>query len=260
MSKEFSATVLGKYLVDYFYCVNCGLLKTEKPYWLESAYQDAIAVTDTGLVKRNISNCKRVLPLIYGLFGTKAKILDVSGGYGLLARLLRDNGMNCYTIDKYCENIFAKSFEPEADFVADVLLSFEVLEHIDNPIEFLSDNFKKFKSKTIILSTSVYGDVIPEKTWWYYSFETGQHISFYQKKTLDALAKKLECNCYSMSNDFHMITNTKLPKLTKLVLSNKYLQKIYAMYIYTKNKNNSYTFKDHLLLKSKINGQNINNC
>ncbi|MDM9385348.1 hypothetical protein QUB80_32355 [Chlorogloeopsis sp. ULAP01] len=42
--------------MTYYFCEESGLLKTEKPYWLDEAYQEAIADTDTGLVRRNISN------------------------------------------------------------------------------------------------------------------------------------------------------------------------------------------------------------
>ncbi|MDM9385349.1 methyltransferase domain-containing protein [Chlorogloeopsis sp. ULAP01] len=87
------------------------------------------------------------------MFNGKGKFLDVSGGYGLLTRLMRDIGFDCYTTDKYCQNLFAKAFEPTDKFEADALFAFEVLEHIENPLKFLSKIFMKSGCKTLIFST-----------------------------------------------------------------------------------------------------------
>ncbi len=125
MRPAFVARVLGKFDVQYFSCSQCGLLRTEKPYWLEEAYRSAIAATDTGLLSRNISNRALLEPVLQRLFAGKGKFLDVSGGNGILTRLLRDIGFDCYTTDPYAENLFA----------------FEVLEHIPDPPQFLTDAF-----------------------------------------------------------------------------------------------------------------------
>ena len=55
VSFEFNVKLLNKYQVDFFYCKSCGFLQTEKPYWLDEAYSEAIAIADTGLVARNIN-------------------------------------------------------------------------------------------------------------------------------------------------------------------------------------------------------------
>lgn len=88
----FSATILGKYQVDYFYCDRCGLLQTETPYWLEESYQNAIADADTGLVSRNISISTILSRILFFLFDRQGKYLDIAGGYGMLTRLMRDIG------------------------------------------------------------------------------------------------------------------------------------------------------------------------
>ena len=49
----FTHLVLKKYQVKYLVCGHCGLLQTETPYWLDEAYGEAIAGSDTGLVQRN---------------------------------------------------------------------------------------------------------------------------------------------------------------------------------------------------------------
>ena len=64
----FSATILKKYKVHYYYCKNCGMLQTENPYWLKEAYNNVIALSDTGLVSRNISMKKTLSILLYLYF------------------------------------------------------------------------------------------------------------------------------------------------------------------------------------------------
>jgi len=50
----FSAKILKKYNVQYYYCDNCGFMQTEEPYWLDEAYTEPINITDTGYIQRNI--------------------------------------------------------------------------------------------------------------------------------------------------------------------------------------------------------------
>ena len=144
MESVFEETILQKYKVTYYFCKECGLLKTEKPFWLNEAYSEAIGDTDTGVLMRNIVNSDWLEVLLESLFIEKGKFLDVAGGYGLLTRLMRDKGFDCYTTDKFCQNLFAKTFEPDAYFKADALFAFEVFEHIDNPLEFLHTLFEKY--------------------------------------------------------------------------------------------------------------------
>ena len=251
MKPVFSETVLGKYLVTYYYCEESGLLKSEKPYWLDEVHQKVIADTDTGLVQRNIYYSRWLEPILHHLFNGEGKFLDVSGGYGLLTRLLRDTGFDCYTTDTYCKNIFADAFEPKDGFISDALFAFEVLEHIENPREFLGDIFKQYSCKTIIFSTITFSNAIPPRDWWYYSFESGQHITFYQPRTLSLLAEILGNHYYAISPNLHIITDIDLSRASHLLLMNNILRKSYAIYVHIRRKGMSKTRDDHLLMKEK---------
>lgn len=252
MEHVFSETVLGKHLVKYFYCDESGLLKTEPPYWLEEAYQDAIADTDTGLVARNISNSGMLEAVLECLGIRDGKLLDVAGGYGLLARLMRDKGFDCYTTDKYCKNLFAKSFEPNAGFQADAMFAFEVLEHIEDPMQFLSEIFEAYGCQTILFSTLVFNQRVPPRDWWYYSFEGGQHISFYQARTLEMLADRLKCNYFMLSPALHLITDRTLTKTSRVILSSNRFRKLYSYYARFKRRGKSKTWDDHLKMKDQL--------
>jgi len=241
--KCFQAKILKKYDVSYFYCDNCGLLQTESPYWLDEAYNNAIADADTGLVSRNIAISKRLACILFFLFGRDGKYVDVAGGYGLLTRLMRDIGFDFYWSDLYCDNIFAKGVEiatTEKPFSA--ITAFEVLEHVPDPVEFIQRSLREAETSTIIFSTELFTESPPQpEAWWYYSLNTGQHISFYQRKSLDFLGKRLSLATYSHGN-IHMLTDERVSyrsfKLIAGRLSNFF-------YEYVRRNMKSRTFIDH---------------
>jgi hypothetical protein len=200
----FSATVLGKYPAQYRVCDSCGFLFVESPHWLDEAYASAIAYTDVGLVHRNLVNRDLVSAVAYRLFGPGARILDVAGGYGLLARLLRDAGFDAWTQDDYCQNLFAELFSPEdGDRHFDLLTAFEVLEHLRDPVEFLEEGFTKRGKHPLLISTLVYEGDVPARDWHYYAFDMGQHIAFYTSNALRVLGNRIGMECCSLSDSLH---------------------------------------------------------
>lgn len=211
---SFSATILRKYQVDYFYCDRCGLLQTETPYWLDEAYQSAIAAADTGLVARNISISRILARILFFLFDRQGKYLDIAGGYGMLTRLMRDIGFDFYWSDLYCENLLAKGFESgNASKPFTAITAFEVLEHIYNPFDFIKTSLQEAETSTIVFSTELFSADPPSPdTWSYYALNTGQHISFYQQKTLKVLAQNLSLNICSYGN-IHMLTDKSIDNI-----------------------------------------------
>lgn len=246
MAPAFTATVLGKYEVAYYRCPGCGLLKTEPPHWLEEAYQDAIADADTGILARNNTNADLAELVFETLHLADGRFLDVAGGYGLLTRLLRDKGFDCYSTDKYCQNIFAKRFEPPADFSASALLAFEVLEHVEDPLAFISEAFGKYGSRTLVFSTLTFSGPVPPKSWWYYLFNTGQHISFYEPRTLAALAERLGCRHYMISTDLHLITDQPMTLVQRCLILKRSCRALYGAWLRYKRRRLSRTWSDHL--------------
>ena len=247
MPRTFSATLLQKYDVTYYHCPQCGLLQTEEPYWLEEAYADAIAVADTGLVMRNISLAAKLAALLYLSFDPRAAFVDVAGGYGMLTRLMRDYGFNFYWDDKFCTNLLARGFEagnsPEP-FAA--CTAFEVLEHVHDPLAFIRQQLEQYDCRTFIFTTELYeGGEPPAQDWWYYAFNTGQHISFFQHKTLEKLAERLRLNFYSF-NGLHIFTDQEMRKTALLQVMTGRLAPLMAQLI--RRKLGSRTFADHAAL------------
>jgi hypothetical protein len=191
-----SATILKKYDINYFRCFVCGFVQTQEPYWLDEAYSTAIADSDVGNISRNIQNrdiVKNVLDFCFSEFfkqKTKPVFMDYAGGYGMFVRMMRDLGYDFYWYDKYCKGIFvAKHTIADMQKKYSLVTAFEVMEHIYNPL-FEIDKIFQY-SDNLIFSTQLLPKILPKPNeWWYYALSSGQHISFYTKKSLEIIAEK----------------------------------------------------------------------
>ncbi|NLK46698.1 MAG: class I SAM-dependent methyltransferase, partial [Treponema sp.] len=198
-----SAKILNKYEIQYYKCPNCGFIQTEEPYWLDEAYSSAITSSDIGLINRNIEFSQKLNTLLKIAFPNKQSFLDYGGGYGIFVRLMRDNGYDFEWYDEYCENLFAKGHEKTKQHY-DILTTFEMFEHIANPMELIEKLVSL--SDSIIFSTVLLPENTPKvKDWWYFCTDYGQHISFYTKKALEFIAKKYSLN-YFFCLGFHIFT------------------------------------------------------
>src|SRR3990170_5493124 len=199
----FNALVLGKYDVKYYSCIHCGFVFTEEPYWLNEAYKNAINLNDTGLMQRNLHFSRVLSTVLYFLFDAKAKYLDYGGGYGVFTRLMRDNGFDFVWHDPYSENLFATGFEYEPGETDrfELVTALEVFEHLPNPLDCMDFCFGSRRSESLFLTTLLYGQQPPaHDDWWYYSKETGQHISFYNMKTMGYLAQRYDLYLHSFAD------------------------------------------------------------
>ena len=222
MPHVFDAMILGKHPASYFQCADCGLIQPQNPTWLPESYSSAIAETDVGLVSRNLRNAELLGSILTRLHPSSGRILDVGGGYGLLCRILRDKGWDCFTTDLYCQNLFASSFVPKEDFNCSTLLAFEVFEHIENPLSFAKEQIQKYNAQCMVFSTLTHTWDTPPLDWWYYTFETGQHVSIYRKKTLSRLATELGWHYLPLSQEMHVLTKKPVSALDRILLCRKY--------------------------------------
>lgn len=208
----FSAKILNKYYIKYYYCSNCGFLQTEEPYWLQEAYNESINVSDTGIMSRNLNLLKISTLLIYFFFDKNKKFLDFAGGYGIFTRLMRDIGFDFYWYDKFSKNLVARGFEYNNSDSIELITSFESFEHFEQPMNELKSMLNI--SKNIIFSTELLPQSVPKPDdWSYYGLGHGQHISLYGFKTLEYIAKKYNLNLYSNKTSIHL--------LTKKIINNK---------------------------------------
>jgi hypothetical protein len=208
MNDRFHATVLKKYDALYKVCNTCGYLCADKPHWLDEAYSQSIADADTGLVMRNVSVAPQIAETLYWVMGERGagRYLDTAGGYGMLTRLMRDFGFDFYWYDEFCENKLAPGFSYQQDSKPyRAVTAIEVFEHLPDPMGFVEKTLTMAGSDTLIFTTLLYEGAPPPTSWWYYSFATGQHIGFFQRRTLLRLASELGMRFVS-ANGIHIFS------------------------------------------------------
>jgi 2-polyprenyl-3-methyl-5-hydroxy-6-metoxy-1,4-benzoquinol methylase len=230
----FKAQVMFKYDIQYYQCQNCGTIQTEKPYWLDEAYAEAITITDIGLLRRNYDLSSQIFDLITKTFSPGKRFLDFGGGYGVLVRLMRDKGLDFYRQDIYCKNIFAVNYDitdlKENELEFEMATCFEVFEHVTEPYS-LFDELLKYSSNILISTLLVPGEIKSPADWWYIAPETGQHITFYTTKALSLIANKYGMNLYSNRSDLHLFTRQKLSE-NPLIHKNSFIDKVKNKIVY----------------------------
>ncbi len=170
----FQATILQKYDITYMRCDGCHSLQTEDPFWLSEAYAHNLGDMDCGAAQRNLSSATAAM--IVAKLWKLRDALDHGGGDGLLCRLLRDYGLNCFVEDKYAEPTYAQGYSKPNFEEPDAVFAFEVFEHFTNPSEEIAALFSK-KPKVIFGSTQEYTS--QDQSWGYLSRHSGHHIFFY---------------------------------------------------------------------------------
>lgn len=199
----FESKVIGRHPAKYYLDESCGYIWVDTPTWLDEAYSDAIALTDTGIVARNLSNIRGVSTAMRANGLADVRGIDIGGGYGLFVRGLRDIGLNFHWSDPYAENLLARGFEADGGTYS-VATAFEVLEHLPNPLAHIQDARGNFGFDTLFFSATCFDPKdIPPRDWWYWAFETGQHISFFSEQCLDYMAGQLGMHKVHLRGDLY---------------------------------------------------------
>jgi len=170
----------------------------------------------------------------------------------MLVRMMRDLGYDFFWYDKFCENLFAIGFEAKEKEKYKLVTAFELFEHFVEPIVEIQNILEFAEPDFLVFSTVIFKETIPDKNWWYYSFESGQHISLYNKNTLKFIANKFNYTLLTNNNNLHVFSREKFSnKFFNLFLKyQKYLLKLFKQNLKSK------TFDDHLYLKKIIDTDN----
>jgi hypothetical protein len=204
----FQARILDKHDAAYFRCSGCGLIQTEPPFWLTEAYDQAICLQDVGLVRRNLELAVKLRNLLLTHFDPDGRFLDYAGGYGLMVRLMRDEGFAFQRHDPLCVNIFAHGFDVSdlSNQWFETITAFELLEHLEEPMATVGRLLEH--TDTLLFSTRLQPEPWPRSVddWWYFWPETGQHVTFYTLPALRVLAEKTGTTLYSDGTALHLLT------------------------------------------------------
>ena len=115
-----------------------------------------------------------------------------------------DRGFNFFWSDRYASNDYARGFECPEKAKYQLLTAFEVLEHLTDPVTDLSGLMEL--SDNVFVSTYTVPEPVPALSdWWYYSPTTGQHVSFYTRRSLEILADRFGRRLYSQGA-YHLFT------------------------------------------------------
>jgi len=207
----FKKKIMNKYDGSYYKCSQCDFIQVNDPFWLKEAYSNPINDEDTGILQRNIDLSLITAMIIAIYFNKRGHFLDFGGGYGIFSRLMNDYGIDFKTYDKHTQNLFGKGLEADMERSEkyDVATAFELIEHLERPLEEKKTIFTK--TDTIVFSTTLYtGDYPNPDKWEYYGFSHGQHISFFSRNTLEFIACELGKRLYSDGSRVHILTNRKI--------------------------------------------------
>ena len=221
--------MLKKYCVHYFRCEGCGFMQTEEPYWMAEAYSSAIANQDVGIMQRNLENSQVTSAVLNLLFPKVSSGVDFGGGHGVLVRLMRDRGFNFFWSDLHASNDYARGFERQVGSSFDFLTAFEVLEHLVDPVAELSELMAI--SDNVFVSTCIVPEPTPALSdWWYYVPMSGQHISFYTKKSLGLLATRFGRHLLS-AGPYHLFSkDSRNSLLYRLATSTRAARLVNSLY------------------------------
>lgn len=215
-----TGVVLRKYEVEFHRCPACGLIAAPDPTWLEEAYSSAIYDGDTGLLRRSrvLSTVTAALIRSEGL--SRGRFLDWAGGYGALARMMRDKGFDFYTVDAYAKNLLAPGFDGDEHAAYDMVTAFEVMEHIADPVAELQE---MLANKDRFFFTTQLQPPVPPRPgeWFYYALDSGQHITFHTVASLRIVAERLGFELTSNGDNYHLFHRGPIRPATRVLLSRK---------------------------------------
>lgn len=216
----FEMVLRGSVAATLHRCSGCEFTFFPDPDWLQGSFGSQLNRLDVGAVAR----CESMANLILGLLPVAKKpisdhkILDWGGGDGLLTRMLRDRGINCYWEDPYCEERYAWPAIAKPDDTFDLVLAVEVFLHIPDPLPVLKTLLDR---ADVVIFTAVLPPQDLNQDWWYLMPRTGQHVSFFPQVCSERLARLTNTHYCSDGKFLHVFSRHPLPITAQVRVSSR---------------------------------------
>jgi hypothetical protein len=213
------AQVLGSVPALYERCPRCGLVLATRPVWLQQAYSAPITRLDIGLLDRCMLLANVTAAVLRSERLRGGRFLDWAGGYGVLTRMMRDRGFDFAHWDPMTSNVFAEGHEqPPGQHRFDLVTGFEVLEHLERPVAELDEVASS--TDRLLLTTQILPEPAPRPgEWWYYTLETGQHITLFSEQSLHELAQRLGFDGVVTGSFVHLFHRGPVSRRTRTLVS-----------------------------------------
>ena len=196
--------------VYYALCGNCGFgFAPQMRHWTTEQWKERVYNTDYARVdpdhaqRRPLANVALLRELL-GTYATKLRHLDYGGGTGLLAATLAKAGCRSVNWDPMVSH--ARDLATLGPF--DLITAFEVAEHAPDPQALFATWRSLLDPGGVVLFSTLLSDghLIPNQrlNWWYAAPRNG-HVSLYNAKCLDHLARLHDWKCTSLTPSLHVL-------------------------------------------------------
>lgn len=189
----------------YHRCTACGFLFTEQfDQWSPDMFRTHIYNDDYVRVDPesvSIRATQNAGPLLDFLRQVKARrVLDYGGGNGMLAKILRDNGIDATSWDP----MEANAPMPEAG-AFDVVTAYEVLEHTPTPLETCRQATSFLNPRGLFVFSTGTGDGIrPQSTDVMYIAPRNGHISIHTTRSLELMLARVKRKLHRLEGDVYL--------------------------------------------------------